>query len=311
MSHQETSASCRNCAAALNGPYCSACGQRIGHLHRPIWEIIEDFLHSVVHFDGRVWRTLRSLFLRPGEMSAEWADGKQVRYVPPIRLFIFTSLLLVIALSLSDVVLLRLASAPEGSADSSSAALYADDRMIVPHTSLEVLSLAPATPPAGPMIDDAELQQLLGAENGQLLSRLAADLNTLALNPRLANEAIGKSLSRFMMLAVPLMACLLWLFYRGRFLAEHIVFALNTHTFFFISLLGAVLLVWISRGFIPGGWLLAALWAGFSLQFLLALKRMYQQGWGITIFKSAMITGVYIAALLGAGTYLLLDFLQV
>jgi len=113
-----------------------------------------------------------------------------------------------------------------------------------------------------------------------------------------------------MLLAVPLMAVLLQLFYRRRFLAEHVVFALNIHTFFFIGLLIAVLLVWISRGLIPGGWLLATLWTGYSIHFLVALKRMYQQGWVVTILKSSIITGVYMTTLLAAGMFLLVDFLK-
>lgn len=313
MSHHESPAQCQNCAAELNGPYCSACGQHAVHLHRPIWEIAEDFLHSVVHFDGRLWTTLRSLFLRPGQMTMDWADGRQARYVPPIRLFIFTSLLLVITLTLSDVALLRLVSDPTRQA----ATLSVDGGVVIPEISLEVLSIAPDLPPADPLVDDAKLRQLLqdgggvqDADETRLASRISSGVNALAADPRLSNQVIGKSLSRFMLLAVPLMSVLLWLFYRRRFLAEHVVFALNSHTFFFIGLLIAVLLVWISRGLIPGSWLLAILWTGYSAHFLVALKRMYQQGWAATVIKSAMITGLYMMSLLVAGMLLLVQFLK-
>ena len=312
MSHQESPAQCQNCTAALSGPYCAACGQKVGHLHRPIWEIAEDFLHSVVHFDGRLWQTLRSLFQRPGEMTADWADGRQARYVPPIRLFIFTSLLLVITLTLSDVTLLRITPDSKGPA----AAVLSDGSVIVPGISLDVLTLAPDTP-ADPIVDDAKLKQIISDNSGaqdasdtRVATRISDALNALAADPRLSNQVIGKSLSRFMLLAVPLMAVLLWLFYRRRFLAEHVVFALNAHTFFFIGLLFCVLLVWLSRGLIPGGWLLALLWTGYSLHFLVALKRMYQQGWIRTALKSAFITASYMATLLIAGTYLLIQFLK-
>ena len=312
MSHEASPAHCQNCAAVLSGPFCSACGQKTGHLHRPIWEIAEDFLHTVVHFDGRLWMTLRSLFLRPGEMTMDWADGRQARYVPPIRLFIFTSLILVITLTLSDVTLLRIAPDSKGPA----AAVLSDGSVIVPGISLDVLTLAPDAP-ADPIVEDARLKQILGnagstpdADDTRLVTRLSNGVNALAQNPRLSNQVIGKSLSRFMLLAVPLMAAILWLCYRRRFLAEHVVFALNTHTFFFIGLLIAVMLVWISRGLIPGGWLLALLWTGYSVHFLVALKRMYQQSWFATIMKSALITGTYLTALLMTGTLLLVNFLR-
>lgn len=312
MSHDEEPSRCQNCSAALSGPFCSACGQKTGHLHRPIWEIAEDFLHTIVHFDGRLWMTLRSLFLRPGEMTLNWADGRQARYVPPIRLFIFTSLILVITLTLSDVTLLRITPNSKGPA----AAVLSDGSVIVPGISLDVLTLAPDTP-ADPIVDDARLKQILDGNGGvqdtddaRLATRISGGLNALAADPRLSNQVIGKSLSRFMLLAVPVMAVILWLFYRRRFLAEHVVFALNTHTFFFIGLLMAVFLVWISRGLIPGGWLLALLWTGYSVHFLVALKRMYQQSWAATILKSMVITGTYTAALLVMGVFLLVNFLK-
>ncbi|MGK2286825.1 DUF3667 domain-containing protein [Pedomonas sp. V897] len=308
MSHEEPSATCRNCAATLTGPYCAACGQKAEHLHRPFWEIAEDFLHSVVHFDGRLWRTLRSLFLHPGEMTADWADGRQARYVPPIRLFIFTSLILVITLSLSDVALLRLVRQDGGPVATSSAR----GEVNIPNLSLEVLSIAPDTS-TDPAMDKGIIDFASDDEvSKEFASSFVTGINALARNPRLSNEMIGKSLSRFMLMAVPVMAVLLWLMYlrRKRYLAEHLVFALNIHTFFFIGLLLAVVLVWVSRGLVPGGWLLFALWIGFSLHFLIALKRMYQQGWIKTFIKSAIITGAYFFALMAIGIGLLVNALQ-
>ncbi|MCH8685818.1 DUF3667 domain-containing protein [Pedomonas mirosovicensis] len=304
MSHEESAATCRNCEAALTGPYCAACGQKAEHLHRPFWEILEDFLHTVIHFDGRLWRTLRSLFLRPGEMTADWADGRQARYMPPIRLFIFTSLILVTVLTLSDVALLRLV--PQGNAPAATAT--APGQMTLPGLGIEFLSLTPDAA-ATPTIDESMADHASSdATEQKFASRFVTGINTLARDPHLSNTVIGKSLGRFMLLAVPVMATLLWLLYlrQKRYLAEHVVFALNIHTFFFIGLLIAVALQWATRGLLPGKWVLLALWLGYSLHFLLALKRMYQQSWTTTIIKSALITGTYMVALMGAGLYLLI-----
>lgn len=43
---------CLNCGASLNGPYCHQCGQR-RHVHRTIAAWWHDFLHSVLHVDGK------------------------------------------------------------------------------------------------------------------------------------------------------------------------------------------------------------------------------------------------------------------
>ena len=63
------SGACLNCGAQLSGPYCAQCGQQ-AHVHRTLAAIWHDILHSVLHFDGKFWRTLPLLTLRPGELIA-------------------------------------------------------------------------------------------------------------------------------------------------------------------------------------------------------------------------------------------------
>ncbi len=46
-------------------------------------------------WDGRFWGTVRLLLRRPGFLSAEWADGRRVRYIPPLRLYVIATLLFV------------------------------------------------------------------------------------------------------------------------------------------------------------------------------------------------------------------------
>lgn len=317
--HAGEAATCHNCAAPLTGPYCAACGQKAGDLHRPIWELAEDFLHTVVHFDGRLLTTLRSLACAPGAMTLDWLDGRQQRYMPPIRLFIFTSLLLVILLAVSDVVLVRLSGSvqPGPAGAGKPAALAVGDNELTFDFSpgaltLQVLTIADTHDTAGPLIEQRALDQALGtaatpadAAGQRSVSRLVEAVNAMARDPRLANELVGKSLSRFMLLAVPLMALLLWLVERRRYVIDHVMFALNEHVVFFIGLTLAVIVAWASRGLIPGGWLLGVLWLAYSVHFLLAMKRVYGQGWGRTAVKSMLVTGMYFIGLVATMTVLL------
>jgi hypothetical protein len=91
---------CANCGTHLTGAYCHNCGQK-GHLHTRIWHMAEDFIEGVMHFDGRLWRTLPLLALRPGRLSRAWIEGKRVRYVAPLHIFLFSIFLFFLALSLS------------------------------------------------------------------------------------------------------------------------------------------------------------------------------------------------------------------
>ena len=54
-------------------------------------EIWLDFIGSFVNFDGKIWTTLRTLFLKPGKMPRDYVLGRMVRYVPPMRLYLFVS----------------------------------------------------------------------------------------------------------------------------------------------------------------------------------------------------------------------------
>jgi hypothetical protein len=89
----EHDAACLNCGAALNGPYCHACGQK-GHVHRTLRGFLHELVHSVFHFDGKLWRTLPLLAWRPGELTRRYAHGERARFVSPIAMFLFSVFLM-------------------------------------------------------------------------------------------------------------------------------------------------------------------------------------------------------------------------
>ena len=80
---------CLNCGAALAGPYCHECGQH-AHVHRTLSAFFHDFLHGVLHFEGKIWRTLPLLVWKPGELTRGYIDGQRARFVSPVALFLFT-----------------------------------------------------------------------------------------------------------------------------------------------------------------------------------------------------------------------------
>ena len=80
---------CLNCGTRLVGPHCHSCGQR-AHVHRTLSAFFHDLLHGVLHFEGKIWRTLPLLAWRPGKLTREYIDGRRASYVSPIALFLFT-----------------------------------------------------------------------------------------------------------------------------------------------------------------------------------------------------------------------------
>ncbi len=79
---------CANCATALNGKFCHACGQR-AHVHKSLLHMGEEVLHGVLHFDSKGLMTLPMLVAKPGKLTRSYIDGRRTRYVSPLALFLF------------------------------------------------------------------------------------------------------------------------------------------------------------------------------------------------------------------------------
>lgn len=84
-----TDAHCRNCGSPLYGEHCYACGQPTKGLVRHFSSILGDVADTIFNIDGRLLRTLPALLLKPGFLTREYLEGHRVRYVSPVRLFVF------------------------------------------------------------------------------------------------------------------------------------------------------------------------------------------------------------------------------
>jgi hypothetical protein len=92
-------ANCLNCGAKLAGDYCHVCGQR-AHVHRTLSAFWHDVAHGVLHFEGKIWRTLPLLAWKPGELTRRFVRGERARFVSPIALFLFSVFLMFAVFSL-------------------------------------------------------------------------------------------------------------------------------------------------------------------------------------------------------------------
>ncbi len=84
---------CPNCGAAVNGNFCSNCGQK-AHLHRTLTAFWHDLIHGALHFDGKLWRTLPLLAFKPGKLTRRYIDGERAKFVSPMALFLFSIFLM-------------------------------------------------------------------------------------------------------------------------------------------------------------------------------------------------------------------------
>jgi hypothetical protein len=89
----EVHAACLNCGAMITGAYCAACGQS-AHLHRSFVSLGHDILHSVFHFDTKLWRTLPELVLHPGRLTRRYIDGERAKFISPMALYLLSVFLM-------------------------------------------------------------------------------------------------------------------------------------------------------------------------------------------------------------------------
>jgi hypothetical protein len=84
---------CPNCATPLAGPWCHVCGQKGEAYSRSIWHLTTEAFEGLTHFDGRFWQTLPRLLVRPGQLTRDYLDGHRAAQIPPFRLFLVVLLL--------------------------------------------------------------------------------------------------------------------------------------------------------------------------------------------------------------------------
>lgn len=90
--------SCENCHLPLNGPFCANCGQEADSKLKYFWVVIMHLLDDIFSFDSRASRTLFPLLTRPAFLTNEYFAGRRVHYVPPLRLYLFISIIFFLTL---------------------------------------------------------------------------------------------------------------------------------------------------------------------------------------------------------------------
>jgi Protein of unknown function (DUF3667) len=113
------------------------------------------------------------------------------------------------------------------------------------------------------------------------------------------------NLPYMMLCCIPLFAFVLKVLYirRGIFYIDHLIYALHIHTFAYTGIMLIVLATIGLNRAVPGliaGWIIALLWIAFVVQIFLSIRRVYRQGWFVSIFKFLFGGFVYLMVLAGA-----------
>jgi len=280
---------CLDCGAQVSGSYCAECGQsRTVHV-LSMHEVLGDVTHSLLHLDSRVWNTLRTLVLRPGELTREFVAGRHQRYLPPFRLYLVISVLF---FALSAVL-------PDGQfiqIDPDGGAITAPGPATSPGSAL------PAAGVTGAAADRQACNVDLGWPRADRLLREACR-KLQADGGRHLGEVFLQTAPKLMFLFLPLVAGITMLFYwqPRRLYAEHLVALLHSHAFIFLALTLSSVANALMRLDLP----LVGLLDLVNLALILyvpwyvfrAMRVVYGEGRARTAVKFVVISVIYFALL--------------
>ena len=86
---------CLNCKHSLDlsDKFCPNCGQRNSTKKINLLDLIQELFSSVLSYDSKLWQTIKLMFLKPGQLSIEYVNGKRTTYTNPFRFFLSVSIL--------------------------------------------------------------------------------------------------------------------------------------------------------------------------------------------------------------------------
>ena len=93
---------CLNCGQPLRSSdnFCSNCGQVNDLKPLSIKQFLKEFLAGFFAFDTRTLNTLVPLLFKPGKVSLDYIKGMRVKYVNPFQLYLHTSIIFFLLMSL-------------------------------------------------------------------------------------------------------------------------------------------------------------------------------------------------------------------
>jgi hypothetical protein len=100
-------APCLNCGDTTRGRYCPECGQAKREVVVSVRAMVMDVLEDQLVLNKALPRTLLYLLFRPGRLTIEYINGRIVRYIAPFRLYLVTSVVFFLLLSLVGLQMLE------------------------------------------------------------------------------------------------------------------------------------------------------------------------------------------------------------
>src|SRR5437016_834175 len=327
---------CEDCGAQLQGHWCGQCGQAAVDYRRSFRHVVADVLDSFLNWDSKFFATIALLIFKPWRLTNEFLAGKRVCYVNPLRLYLLASILFFFAVNYGAKDLrfqpgklgpkdraeleadLKKGDLPPAAREQLEALLQESPS---PSSSPQSTSPLPATNvPSPPPPPESDKQRQEYGKIGErpfvvfdeaksttpferwIEARAKEKMGEHGTKMGLFIATLFSNLPYMMLCCIPLFAFVLKVLYMRRhiFYIDHLIYALHIHTFAYVGIMLIVLATIGLNRAAPGtiaGWTIALLWVAFVVQIFLSIRRVYRQGWFVSILKFLFGGFVYLVVL--------------
>ncbi|MCB0790480.1 MAG: DUF3667 domain-containing protein [Flavobacteriales bacterium] len=289
---------CLNCGTPLRATdrYCPGCGQDRREKVLPFTEVLLDILRDSFSFDSRFLHSLPSLILRPGRLTRAFMAGQRARYIPAVRLYIFSSLVAFALTSLGGTprheeragrtIREQAVSAPVRSTEEDGIDLQLSD----PRSAKDQERIVRAIDSLGVQAWSARY-----LEQGPLYLRFLNKILLIDHQDRSAEvvDRAWRDLPLVFLFAIPLLALLIKGAYPRTFYVVHLVFSFHFGAFLMSSVAVLHLL-----GLVVGWTIKGILFLIAPVYFLIGLRRVYQRSWALTFLGGVPLLLLMTAVLL-------------
>jgi hypothetical protein len=270
---------CLNCHSPLAGPFCGQCGQRALPPHPTVRELAGDAYEQLAGWDGKVAVTLRTLFLRPGELTRVLLEGRRALYISPVRLYLTCSLFYFLVAAIVPTPADMQFDVEVGFGFEGGEATAGD------------AAIAKAIASGLTSLTDAE-RAALESSIAETPAFFRPILRAMVEDYRGLSGRVVETMPRALFVLIPALALILGLFHRGRPYPDHLYFAIHFQSFVFV-LLTVSALPMFSRSVpaIASAQMAAIAW--IVVYGVIAQRRVHAGSWLATGLKAIGVAVLY------------------
>lgn len=304
------STSCPNCHEVfvdVNYNFCPYCGQE-NHTHKlPVKHFLIETLESFTHFDTKFLTTVKDLVLQPGLVVKNYNSNIRARYVPPIKMYVFTTFVffLIVAFLFNHTVENNDEAFRKNIANATTNGVNL-------YTRTEIDSLTFVNLRNTKNLTNSKIDSVLKAGNKKtdwFNTRIVNSFIKLQTGDLKISELYKKFIkyaSYSFFIFMPFFALILKQFYfrKNYYYSEFLVFSIFYHIFIF-GLMGVLLL--IQKIFnIDFSYLVIPFFTLIFIYLGMSLKIVFDGSWPKTMLKTSILSFVYVFSLFFLSIFLIL-----